>query len=71
MESMTPVLPLQSVEYAGTTYIVSQVRKCRLCKETIQVTDGNYRMIFMVADRIALHEHLHCPTQDYFGHFMQ
>jgi hypothetical protein len=69
--AFTPVLPLQSLEFGGTTYIVSQVRKCRLCKEEIQITDGNYRMYFEKEYRIALHEHIHCPEKDFFGHYFK
>jgi len=61
-----PVLPLQTIVYAGETYIVSQVRVCRNCKRPMQVTDGNYRMYFEKEDRIALHEHIMCPEYGYF-----
>jgi len=63
-----PVLPLQTIVFAGETYIVSQVRICRKCINTLAITDGNHRLYFQKDKRIALHEHILCPELGFFGH---
>ena len=59
---------IQTILYQGISYLISQVRICRKCKKTLVVTDGNHRLYFNKLDRIALHEHIQCPEQGFFGH---
>lgn len=66
MEPIQPTLPLQTIVMEKETYIVSQVRVCRNCKNYIEVVDGNHNLYFDKAKRIALHEHIQCPHIGYF-----
>jgi len=63
-----PIVPLQTIVFGGMTFIVSQVRICRKCRDTLALTDGNHRLCFNKEERIALHEHIICPEIGYFGH---
>ncbi len=54
------VIPIQTIEYAGETYLISQVRLCRLCGEPLDML-GNHRLHFDMEYRLALHEHIDCP----------
>lgn len=59
-------IPIATIVCDGETYIISQVRICRNCKQSLVITDGNYKLVIDKENRVALHEHLRCPPKPDF-----